>query len=530
MRSSGCKSFLVDLALHIAALLGLILNTASWTSALEVSVGGRRIDLDLTLSVREVIEANRSSTHERTLQTLRARTAVHVADWLRFDSTTVGTNGGPTIKSQRSGVYNWSDVFQENSPAIDFEEVFFDARLGSVDARVGKQRLSRGRLDRFSPNDLLNASNYLDPLLQDEAERKIGVPSVQVSYFPTFDWVPSESRLTAVWIPVFIPYRFGTASCQVGGTSCDIERWFPPAAVPPTSLSIPAGLISFPGGGSAPALRVPLSFQVENTPPPARRFENGGLGLQYSALIHDADVAAYYFHGYDPNPAFRLTAEAVGQADPNPANPLGVRNLTGATTLVPAFARVHAWGADAAYALDHFTLRGEAAYLHGRPLARDLRELVTNLDPLAEQLTAAVADLASGRGRVPVGLPKSFVTRDAVEWGLGLDCTIDGYLAFLQLNQTDVLRNDVDLLISNVETRLLLTLKRAFFSEQLLAQLVALYAVESDYFMLRPKLIYRITDHVAMEIGYLSIGGRAGSVIGQYRHNDEGWIRLELKS
>src|SRR5262249_2408388 len=158
--------------------------------------------------------------------------AVSFADWLRFDSTTLGSNGGPTLKSDRAGVYAWNDVFQDISPAVDFQEAYFDVFLPSVDGRLRKQRVAWGQLDRTPPTDLINPLDYSDPFLQDEVERKLGVPALQASYYPpTGAFVPEESRLTAVWVPRYLPYRFPLASCDVQGDTshCDLERWFPPA-------------------------------------------------------------------------------------------------------------------------------------------------------------------------------------------------------------------------------------------------------------------------------------------------------------
>jgi hypothetical protein len=515
---------LVAAAVHIAVAVP--------AAAIQTTVGGRQVDLDTTLSVREVFEENHSTTHERTLEQLRVRAAAVFTDWLRFDSTTSGFNGGPTLKSDRSGVYNLDDVFQDVSPAAELEEAYFDVHLPSVDLRLGKQKVAWGKLDRVQPNDLINPLSYGDPLLQDEAERKIGVPAVQASYYlPSASLIPPESRLTAVWVPQYVPYRFPLAQCDVHGTStaCDVERWFPPAAVPPTTFSAPPNTIPLGNGMFAPAFTVPIGFRVRNVPSPSWRFENNEIGLRYSALIRDVDLALYYFHGFDPQPAFNLTATAFGQLDPDPNNPLHLKNLSAVTTLSPEFHHIDAWGADFAYAFDRFTVRGEGAYVRGRPFVRDLRVLFVDPRTIARPIASALQQLAAGAGSADVMLPEASVQRDAVEWGLGADYVYEGYLFLLQVNQTDVLHNDVGLLIKDVETRLLANLRKGFFNETLQAQLVATYAIESDYTVMRPRLRYQLTDDVTGEVGYLFIAGRAHSVGGQYRRNDEGWARLEYR-
>ena len=121
------------------------------------------------------------------------------------------------------------------------------------------------------------------------------------------------------------------------------------------------------------------------------------------------------------------------------------------------------------------------------------------------------------------------VTRDAVEWGLGSDYVSHGYMLLMQVNQTDVFHNSVDLLIKNVDTRLLANLRKNFLSDRVETQLIAVHAIESDYTFLRPRLRYHLNDNLTAEVGYLFIAGRANSIGGQYRRNDEGWVRLEYQ-
>ncbi len=510
----------------LGAVVAFQFSAGAVALALQTTVDGRRVDLDGTFSVREVLEENHATTHERTLEQLRVRAAVALTDWLRFDATATGTNGGPTLKSDRAGVYTWDDAFQDVSPALDLEEAYFDLLFPALDLRLGKQKVAWGKLDRTQPNDLINPSAYSDPFLQDEAERKIGVPALQASYYLPSDF-PPESRVTAVWVPVYLPYRFPLARCDVQGhvSQCDIERWFPPAAMPPASLTLPAGF-SLGEVVTPVPLTIPLSFRVRNAATPAWRLENNEIGLRYSALVHDTDVALYYFHGFDPQPAFRLDAAAHGQPDPNPRNPLPFQlsTLSGATTLSPEFHQIDAVGADFAYALDRITVRGEGAFVGGRPFSRDLRSLLSDPAALGPLIKQALAQPGKD-----VEVPGSFVIRDAVEWGVGADYTYNGYMFLLQMNQTDVLHNHVELLIKDVETRLLANLRTSFVSDTVQTQLVAIHAIESDYTILRPCIVYRFSDHTDIEVGYLFIAGRAQSIGGQYRRNDEGFVRVEYK-
>ena len=499
--------------------LGTLL-TAAGAGAVQTTIGGRPVDLDATLGVREVFEEDRASTHERTLEQLTVRAAASFTDWLRFDSTTIGTNGGPTLKSDRAGVYSLDDAFQDISPAVEFDEAYLAVFLPAVDLKIGKQKVAWGKLDRSQPNDLINPQSYLDPFLQEEEQRKIGVPALQATYYlPATLGAPPESRVTAVWVPAYVPYRFPLATCQISGrqSHCDLERWFPPVGVPPPTITIPGSIL--PGGQ---VVTVPLSFRTDNTPTPAVRLDNSEIGLRYAANVHGADCALYYYHGFDVQPAFRFTADAVGSRD--------LTTLTGATTLSPAYRSIDAGGADFSYTFDRISVRGEGAFVDGRPFPIDLSFLISDPTQLRNSFLEALAKLPpTGSGTAPVKLPDSFAVRNAVDWGLGADYLYEGYLLLLQVQQTDVLHNDRRLLIKDVDTRLLLNLRKSFLQDTVQTQLVGEHAIESDYTLVRPLLRYRVTDHIAATAGYLFIAGRFASVIGQYKHNDEGWLNLEYR-
>lgn len=520
----------IGIWLVLVVVVWMLAAPAVWP--MQTTVGGRPLDLDGTLRVREVVEENGATKHERTLEELRLHVGVELAKWVRFDATTVGTNGGPTLKADRAGVYSWNGVFQDISPAVEFDEAYLSMVLPSVDLRLGIQKVAWGKLDRTQPNNLINPIAYFDPFLAEEAEERIGVPALQASYYlPETAAIPPESRLTVVWVPKYVPPRFPLATCDVQGNAshCDAERWFPPAGVPTPNFFVPPGLITLPDGSPSPGFNVPLAFRVRNVAPPATRLNDSTVGVRYSALIRDVDLALYYFHGFDIEPGFNLTAQVFGQPDPSLANPFHVKDLSGATTLSPEFHRIDSWGADFAYAFDRFTVRGEGAFVSGRPFPRDLRDLVTNPQALAGEIKNALTALTQGAGQATVLLPPATVIHSAAEWGLGVDYVYEGYLLLLQVNQTDVLHNDVDLLIKNVETRLLANLRKSFLADRLQTQLIGMHAIESDYTLIRPTLLYRLTDNLNAQVGYLFIAGRAGSLIGQYRRNDEGFVRLEYK-
>jgi hypothetical protein len=497
----------------------------------RMELGRHPAELGISASVREVIEENRATQHERTQGKLRVSPRLDWSPGLRLAGSIVGTVGGPTMQARRSGFFHWRQVFQNRSPALDLEEIYLDGAWNDFDFRIGKQRVAWGKLDRFSPVDVFNTLAYTDPFLLEEGERRIGTPSVRVTYNLPDSVGFQELRWSVVWAPLYLPYRFPDARCELdfsGRSACIAERWFPPAAVPPSTFVIPSKLLPGSGAGGLPDVSVPLTFRVRNEAPRAT-LRDGSFGTRLAGRVSDVDTSLYYFHGYDSQTAFLLEAWATGTPDANPANPLGVRDVVGHTFLRPVFRAIDLWGADAAYSWENLTFRGDIAFVSGRPFARDIRSLVADPTAIAPELRRALAALARGAGATPVVLPDSFVIRNAVEWGGGMDLLVRGWLFMLQVNQTDVLSNSVRLLIRDIETRVLLTVRKNFLAERLQGNLLGGYGIDSDYSFLRPRLTYKWNDYLSTEVGYLFIAGRRQSLIGQYRRNDQGWLQVSLR-
>jgi hypothetical protein len=166
----------------------------------------------------------------------------------------------------------------------------------------------------------------------------------------------------------------------------------------------------------------------------------------------------------------------------------------------------------------------------GRPFSRDLRTLVSNPSQLTPAIEEALRHIAQGQSPAPVQLPQSYAVRSAFDWGIGADYTWSDYVFLLQINQTDILNNDVNLLVRNVDTILSTNLRGNFLHDDLTVQLIGMQGFESGYTMLMPRIDYRFWDHFDARLGYLFIAGSQNSVVGQYKDNDEVffWLRYLL--
>ena len=485
----------------ILSVLLVALLACGQAFAWSGEIGGRPVELSGYLETRQVFRTDRDTPHELNQQRLQLQLRSALSEWISLEIVSSLQNGGPATRETRGGFYNIDDVFQSVAPAIEIEEAFLSFELGAVGLRLGQIKHSWGKLDRYQPNDVLNPERFADPVLLEEHERKIGVPSLELSYFlPALGWLPEEATLRAVVVPRYIPFRLPLAG----------ERWFPPNAVPPETFAI---------GPDGARIDIPLSIETRNTSPPAFTFENVAFGGSFAAYWRGLDYSLYYYHGLQTAPVLRLDARGeVVSAPP------GVR---GVTTLTPVFEEVDTWGADLAFTLGRFGFRAEAAYTRGRAFNRDLLSLLDDPD-LDDSIAAALEELAAGASSAAVDLGDTYAVSDAIQWGAGFDTHVADFDLIFEVSQTDVLESTDTLLIKDTETVLLGDVRRSFLRDDLTLQLISIYGASSDYTVLMPRVTYRWRDRVEIRAGYVHIAGRARSRLGQYKDNDEAFVRLRF--
>ena len=225
--------------------------------------------------------------------------------------------------------------------------------------------------------------------------------------------------------------------------------------------------------------------------------------------------------------SFRRRAAASPFRLRSPAQPL---NLAAESVLTPRFERIRTFGADAAYEVSGFTIRAEGAYGINRLLPRSVAALVSDqnvkeaLGPPDQQLELA-RRLFAGE-EVPLDLGDLYVTSDTIEWGVGVDYLYKGWLPLLQVNQTVVLENVPQLLIEEVDTQLLLALRKSFLGERLDTELITVQSLARGYTTGIARISYDFTDHLRAQIGYLLLAGSRNSLFGQFHDNDQGFLRI----
>jgi hypothetical protein len=458
-------------------------------------------DIEGKLEFLDVERIDRSNPRQLPEGKLRLHLSLDLTPNVRFVNDLTGTAGGTPRDPRGAGVYDLNAVKQDISPSLEVGEAYLDLYSRLLEVRLGLQKFAWGKLDRFQPNDLLNPQKYYDPMLEEETDRKIGIPAIAPTFFAppsSSPLVPTDLRLALVWAPIYVPYYFPDQD----------ERWYPPLARVPRESEVKG-------------VTVENQSAFENAPLPHRTFGNGTWAARVAGLVGGADFSLYYFEGFDPLPALGASARGFARLDLLSPQLVDARSEV---NVFPVFRRIRSAGGDLAVKVLGATLRVEGAYVFDRLFPRSISDVVAT-----EQIGVRQLPVLTGREvEVPVILTPANVRRDSVEWGVGGDTFIGDTFVLLQANQTAILKNDVNLLVSDFETRFAMTLRRSFLDDRLRAELQGLYGMQGVYGVAHPRLTYSVNDHLDVRIGYLLIEGHRESLIGQYKGNDELYVRTRF--
>jgi len=275
-------------------------------------------------------------------------------------------------------------------------------------------------------------------------------------------------------------------------------------------LGVPAGI------------RVPISLTTLNDTPP-RTFADGALAFRLAGTWRDMDWDLYQYSGANTGPDADLTASL--KVARTYVDARGVTHLVAPADvhLVQAHDTMHMTGADWSAVLGGATVRAEVAWFVNRPFLTITSDLISPaaLSALsAAERTRIRTRLAAGeRAAIPLG--ELFPDRNAVQWGVGADYLVHGFLPLLQVTQLWFTDSGPPQLYSDPETQVIASVRRNFWQETLELEMRSLVEVERGAWMLGPRATYRAGDHWRFRFGYLAIDGPLDSTVGQYHHNDE---------
>ncbi len=438
------------------------------------------------------------------------------ARWLALHTELRGELGGP-YEGSHGGVYHFDDEFQGRAPSLDYNEAYADLRFTRADVRIGIQRFAWGKLDGIPPTDVLNPRSYHDFFVRNAEEAKIGVPAVRGTYYlpevSRFDL--SSLRATLIYIPFAVPARLALPN----------ERWFP------SQVGF-ANAVRFRGRSDVPIgndkvdiapFTQPVAVQTVNQPPP-RGFLDGGVGAELGGAWRDVDWSLYHYTGPEtaPNATLDIVLDCSGKkfvpACADVANSLvTVHGMRARAQVRQAHDVMHMTGVDWAGRLWGLAVRGELAFFQNHSYLRP-SSAFTSLGNLP--FLRIVNDLLR-KNRSQVTLGDLFPNQDTIEWGLGADYLVNGYLPLLQVSQVIFLDSHTELAVNNPETRVIASLRKRYLDERVELEVRGFYTLERHGWFVFPRASYLPIDSVRLSLGYLAIGGPETSLVGQFRNNDE---------
>ena len=355
---------------------------------------------------------------------------------------------------------NYEDVYQSNTPYLEFKELWVQYSTTTLDVKTGVQRFSWGRLDEFPPNDLLNPWDYSQFLRKPLEDRKIGVPSVSAN-LNNGDWT-----YDTVWVPWFVPYRL----------SMPDERWS--------------------GASSASALsRIPNAEIVPAQPDlPPRTIRNSNIGFR-ARHTGEIEWALNLYHGFDPLPVFKTTALVI---DMQPGKILIDPGY------VPDFHRVTSIGLDAAVVTGEWSLRAEAAYIMNRYYNIEQSRWGYPASLISSQLNT-------------IG-----IKTDVLNYGIGADYRLfEDATLFIQAQQIVILGNTDQLYERKTETILTANVKVFLMNQKVETNASIAYNPEHGDSMVKVNAWYIFTDSLKTGITAINLTGPSQSIFGRYSRNDQ---------
>jgi hypothetical protein len=240
-------------------------------------------------------------------------------------------------------------------------ELYFGFYSPYLDVRLGQQRVAWGNTDVNSPNDIVNAYDLRDPLLDDR--EIVHVPTALVRA----DLKAGATTLELVIAPWFTPDRY-----DIYGSN-----W---ALVQPDAPRPLRGLLGALTHGPMAPLAATVVDAFSGTGLPAQDGTRPSAGARLGSKLGDADVDLYYHYGFETTPYLQLdpmVAQLLAQTDFNAVPAAAVAGMVlgtgnGVPISVSYYRRQHV-GADLAAPVGPFVVRLDAGWSsNGVFLQRDL--------------------------------------------------------------------------------------------------------------------------------------------------------------
>lgn len=367
---------------------------------------------------------------------------------------------------------------------VGIRELYVDLYFDKFDLRVGKQQVVWGKADGVFINDIVNNLDLRYFLMQDFKDIRQGTGMVKANAYVA-GW-----GLEALFIPKFEPNEYAEP-----GSPWEFFR--------------PSGMIAPLMLNDTSSYNLPVAFTWQGQELPDATLANSEFGLKLSGFALGTDLSFLFLHSYQDSYVSRIDSIAF---TPDPLSSLAIPQ-SGHLYMTPVFKPVNMYGINFARPVGGLVVRGEVGYFNdyhfiSRPdLSQDMIQTI----------------MAGGQPEV-----ENVVVSDYLQGVVGLDISGPwGSSISTQYIRKQVLDYQSAIMSSDeVAEMLSLMMSGTFWNETASAQWLTLY--DSNYESGLSRLIfgYEVADAVQLDLGVDILWGEAGSFIGQFAANDNGYLKL----
>ena len=225
-----------------------------------------------------------------------------------------------------------------------------------------------------------------------------------------------------------------------------------------------------------------VGLMVNNAQEPENDLENGEYGARLAGLIGGWDLTLSYFYTWEDSPTQHVRFD-----------PQAMR-----LTIDQQFHRQSVFGFTFANAFGFFVPRGEFSYYRG--------DHFSTADPYARE---------------------GITEKDYVYYMIGTDHTRSTQLFNVQFIQKVILHYDEAIYEDRVQNNASFWWQGKFINETLTPELLTIYDLDEDAWLIRPKITYSISDRLSLAGGFDIFSGPARSFLGQFDEDDRVYAKLK---
>jgi hypothetical protein len=492
----------------VAAALGWVFCATA--HSYEYEKNDVKVSLSGYLDARAVAAFDRDTPKEYPTTELGIDCKTTISSWGAAKLYLQLIDDGTVTDPENGLLFNQLDkVYQDKNPYVDVDEAYVDFFSEKADVRIGIQKFSWGRLDEINPTDSINPEDYSQGTINEELERKIGIPAVKVSSYSDL------ANVELAWIPRYVPYRLPKPE----------EKWYPGPLKAPEYVQTDGTVGS-----------IPVTSKHEDISLPDGGIENSEGAVRVSKLVGGWDLSVSYYRGYDVMPITDvysdLTIEIVDMFALDYTLALDL-------TYKPALHKMNVWGFDFMTTLGSFTVRGECAYFDekyynrrlesvlGQELSRSKQEEIFN--EFYQNYLDSGGTLTTQTFRIN---PRINIPMKAMKYGVGVDYIYGDLSVSMQVIQEFVPDYDDSMPVyfineDGYNTLVTAMLRQMFLQNTLELTLRGAYGIEFKDYVFRPSLKYSFTNTLQGTVGIVILGGKYdNSMFGQYDRNDEAYAQL----